>query len=101
MTHAYESWLGPFGWGIFFIGLVVAIILFAIRKRFYPVMYLVSTALYIFSVGFIIDAFDFERNGIFSMLAISTVVFIGVGWYVGRKFEKMKDMFSSSLSRKR
>ena len=101
MTHAYTSWLGPFGWGIFFIGLVVAIILFAVRRRFYPVMYLFSTATYIFTVGFIIDAFDFERNGIFSMLAVSTFVFIGVGWYIARKFEEMKESFSSTISRKR
>ena len=53
----YSDWLAPFGWGIFFIGLVLAIILFAIRKKFYPVMYLVSVATYIFTVGFVIDAF--------------------------------------------
>lgn len=96
----YSDWLAPFGWGIFFIGLVLAIILFAIRKKFYPVMYLVSVATYIFTVGFVIDAFEFSKNMILVTLAISAVLFILLGVYIGFKFEKLKDSFSSKVPHK-
>ncbi|MBS3080507.1 hypothetical protein J4221_03475 [Candidatus Pacearchaeota archaeon] len=101
MTHAYSYWLGPFGWGIFFVGLVIAIILFAVRRKFYPVMYLVSIATYIFTVGFIIDAFDFTKNLILVTLAITSIVFIVIGIYIAHKFERLKDSFSDSIQRKK
>ena len=93
----YSMWLAPFGWGIFFIGLVVAIILFAIKKRFYPVMYLISIATYIFTVGFVIDAFSFNKNMILVTLAVSSLLFILAGVYIGIKFEKAKDSFLDAL----
>jgi len=97
---AYAPWLGVFGWSIFFIGLIVAIILFSIRKKFYPVMYLVSIATYIFTVGFVIEAFDFNKNLILITLAISSGVFILAGVYMAAKFEKHKDDFVKSVPHK-
>ena len=92
----YSLWLAPFGWGIFFIGLVVAIILFAINRKFYPVMYLISIATYIFTIGFVIDAFDFGKNLILLSLAVSAVIFIIAGVYLAKKFEKRKTTPKSS-----
>lgn len=89
----YGLWLAPFGWGIFFIGLVAAIILFAIKRKFYPVMHLVSVATYIFTIGFVIDAFDLTRDAILLLLALSAVIFILLGWYYSRKFAKSKEEF--------
>lgn len=97
----YSAWLGPFGWGIFFIGVVLAIILFAIKKKFYPVMYLISIATYIFTVGFIIDAFDFGKNLILTTLAISSIGFILIGLYIAHKFERLKDNFSEAIPARR
>ena len=93
----YSDWLAPFGWGIFFIGLVIAIILFAIRRKFYPVMYLVSIAIYIFTVGFVIDAFEFNKNMILVTLAVSALLFILAGIYISIKFEKTKHSFLDTL----
>jgi uncharacterized membrane protein YvlD (DUF360 family) len=86
----YSAWLGPYGWSIFFFGLVAAIILFAIRRKFYPVMYLVSIALYIFTIGFVL-----------LLLAFSAVVFILLGLDFSRKHDKRKSRFASSIPRKK
>jgi predicted membrane protein len=98
---AYSLWLAPFGWGIFFVGLVVAVILFAIKRNFYPVMYLISIALYIFTTGFIIDAFNFGKNLILMILSLSALVFISLGWYFSHKFEKRKTLFAKSIPNKK
>lgn len=98
---AYSPWLGAFGWGIFFLGLVFAIILFSIKRKFYPVMHLVSIATYIFTVGFIIDAFDIGKNGVLLLLAFSAVIFIVLGFYFSTKFKKDKESFVSRIPSKR
>ena len=89
----YAPWLGPFGWGIFFIGLVGAIIVFAIKRKFAPVMYLVSIATYIFTVGFIIDVLNFAQSGILLTLGFSAVIFILLGLYFSHKFSRKKESF--------
>jgi len=96
MGH-YALWLAPFGWGIFFIGLIIAIVLFAIKRKFYPVMYLVSIATYIFTIGFVIDAFDLSKNWVLLLLAISSVIFILVGLYISHKFNSIKERFENSI----
>src|SRR3989344_5434154 len=93
----YSVWLGAFGWGIFFIGVLAAVILFAVRRKFYPVMYLVSIATYIFTVGFIIDALNVGRNGVLILLALSAVLFISLGYYFSTKFTKEKEEFVRSI----
>ncbi len=98
---AYSTWLSVLGWGIFFIGLVLAIVLFAIRKKFYPVMYVVSVALYIFTIGFIIDAFNIGKEGNLILLAFSALVFIVLGMYFGKKYQKNKDELIQSIPVKR
>jgi membrane protein implicated in regulation of membrane protease activity len=97
----YSAWLGPYGWSIFFFGLVAAIILFAIRRKFYPAMYLVSIAVYIFTIGFVIDAFDLGRNWVLLLLALSAVVFILLGLDFSRKHDKRKSKFASSIPRRK
>jgi len=76
------------GHGIFWIGLVVAIILYAMKRKWHPIMYLISVSLYIFTVGFVIDVFDLSKNGILLSLAFSAVVMIGVGFYLSKKLKK-------------
>lgn len=97
----YSPWLSPFGWGIFITGLIVAIILFIIRRKFYPVMYLVSIATYIFTIGFIIDAFDVGKNITLLLLALSAIIFIVLGIYFGSKFTKSKREFEANIPSKR
>lgn len=97
----YSPWLGPFGWSIFFFGLVAAVVLFAIKRKFYPVMYLLSIATYIFTIGFVSDAFDINKNGILLLLAFSAIIFIFLGWYFSTKFSKEKEDFFSRISPRR
>ncbi len=97
----YSIWLAPFGWGIFFTGLVVAIILFAIKRKFYPVIYLVSIATYIFTIGFVIDAFDLSKNWTLFLLALSAIIFIILGVYFAKKFEARKSEFRETIPKKR
>lgn len=101
MVHSYSYWLGPFGWGIFFIGLVIAIILFLVKRKFYPVMYLVSVALYVFTFGFVIDAFDMGKNSILLLLAFSSLIFILAGVYFSYKFKSKKVSFEQSIPSRR
>jgi hypothetical protein len=74
------------GWGVFWISFVLAIILFAKYKRIYPVFYLISVALYIFTAGFIIDVFNLGKFGILSVLVISAIVFMVLGYYLSKVF---------------
>lgn len=72
------------GWGIFFVSFVVAIILFSRYKRIYPVFYLISVALYIFTAGFIIDVYKFQEFGILATLVFSAIVFMILGYYLSK-----------------
>ena len=98
---AYSIWLGALGWGIFSLALVIAIILFLIKRKFYPIMYLISVSTYIFTIGFVIDAFDFNKNMILLTLAASSAVFIFMGYHMSVKFEKHKKDFADSISSKK
>jgi CDP-diglyceride synthetase len=82
------AWYPFLGYGIFWIGLVVSIILYAMKRKFYPIMYLISVSLYIFTVAFIIDVFELSKNGILLTLAFSALVMIGLGIYLSKKFQK-------------
>lgn len=82
------AWYPFLGYGIFWIGLIVSIILYAMKRKWYPIMYLISVSLYIFTVGFIIDVFELSKNGILLTLALSALVMIGLGVYLSKKFQK-------------
>jgi len=82
------AWYPILGYGIFWIALVVAIIMYAMKRKWHPIMYLISVALYIFTVGFVIDVFQFSKNGILLILAFSALVMIGLGLYLSKKFRK-------------
>ena len=93
----YSYWLAPFGWGIFFIGLIAAIVLYSVYKRLSPVMYLISIATYIFTVGFVIDMFDFGKNGVVVILAVSAAFFIFLGWHFSQRVTRQKEEFASRI----
>ena len=82
---ATEAFWYPFlGWGVFWIGMILAIVLFAIYKKLYPVLYLVSISLYIFTIGFMIDVFHFEKFAVLASLVVSALVFMGLGYYLSQ-----------------
>jgi len=72
------------GMGVFWIGLIVAIILFATYKKIYPVFYMASIALYIFTASFMIDVFHLGKLAILSTLVFSAVVFMVLGYYLSQ-----------------
>ncbi len=72
------------GWGIFWIALIIGIILFIKFRMIYPIIYLISVSLYIFTAGFTIDVFKFEKLGILSTLIISAIIFMVLGYYFSR-----------------
>lgn len=72
------------GWGVFWISFVLAIILFAKYRRLYPVLYMISIALYIFTAGFAIEVFNFGKLGILSTLIISAILFMIIGYYLSK-----------------
>jgi hypothetical protein len=78
------------GWGVFWVAFVLAIVLFATYRRLYPVMYMVSVALYIFTTGFMIDVFDFEKGGILLTLVFSALLFMGLGYYLSKVLHLQK-----------
>ncbi|MEK6860069.1 MAG: hypothetical protein AABX54_04615 [Nanoarchaeota archaeon] len=80
------------GWGVFWISLIIGIILFISFRKVYPIIYLISVALYIFTAGFTIDVFNFEKLGILTTLIISAVLFMVLGYYFSRviNFKQLK-----------
>jgi hypothetical protein len=79
-------WYPFLGWGIFWISLVASIILFAIYKKMYPIFYLISIALYVFTCGFAINVFEFGKLQILTTLLFSAILFMGLGYYFSKIF---------------
>lgn len=75
---------GMLGWFVFWISLIIAIVLFAVYKKLYPVFYLVSVALYIFTAGYMIDVFEIGRFGILLTLVFSAILFMILGYYLSQ-----------------
>jgi hypothetical protein len=79
------SWAQIVEHSILWIGLVSVITTYVVKRKWYPLMYLISIALYIFTAVFIIDKFDVSKNWILLILVFSTVVMIWLGYYLSRK----------------
>ena len=83
MVYGFYPFLG---WTVFWISSIIGIILFISYKKMYPVLYLISVSLYIFTAGFMIDVFEFSRFGILSTLVLSTLIFMLLGYYLSKVF---------------
>ena len=70
---------------IFLIGLVVAVLLFAAKKKWFMIMYLISICVYIFTIGFVVDVFDLSKDQILLILAFSSGIMIGAGVYLSKE----------------
>ncbi|MBT3643004.1 hypothetical protein HN604_03970 [archaeon] len=81
MAYGFYPFLGM---ALFWISLIIGIILFANYKKIYPVFYMISVALYIFTAGFAIDVFNIAKFGILSILVISAIIFMGLGHYFSK-----------------
>lgn len=79
------------GWGAFWISLIASVVLFSVYKKIYPIFYLISVALYVFTIGFAIDVFNFSRFGILISLIFSAVLFMILGYYLSKVFHLHTD----------
>ena len=78
-------WFNILGDVIFLIGLVVAVLLFATKKKWFMIMYLISICVYIFTIGFVVDVFDLSKDQILLILAFSAGIMIGAGVYLSKE----------------
>lgn len=85
---AYGEWYPFLGWADFIISLIIAIIIYAKSRKFYPIFYLIAISLYVFTAGFYIDVYDLTRGGILMVLVISAVLFMLAGWYFSKIFRR-------------
>lgn len=81
-------WYPFLGYGVFWIALVVSIILYAMKRKWYPLTYLISISLYVFTIGFVIDVFDLSKNWILLLLGFSSIIMIGLGLYLSKKVRR-------------
>lgn len=89
MSHYIGHYWYPFlGYGVFWLGLIVSIALYAIKRKWYPIMYIIAISLYIFTVGFVIDVFDLSKNWVLLILAFSSILMILLGTYLSKKFRR-------------
>lgn len=77
-------WYPFVGWTVFWIAFVAGIILFILYKKLYTIFYLVSIALYIFTIAFMIDVFNFPSIGILATLVFSALLFMLLGFYLSK-----------------
>jgi len=83
---AYGEWYPVVGWLVFIVGLVTSIVMFSNTKKLYHVFYVASISLYIFTAAFYMDVFNLTKGGILTVLVISAVLFMVLGWYFSRIF---------------
>jgi uncharacterized membrane protein YvlD (DUF360 family) len=72
------------GYLVFWAALIASIILYVVKRKAYPIAYLISVSLYVFTVGYVIDVFDFSKNGVMLILAFSALLMIFMGWFITR-----------------
>jgi len=84
------AWYPILGWGVFWIALIVSIILYATKRKWYPILYIISVSIYVYTVSFVIDAFDLSKNWILLILAFSAILMILLGLYLSKKFKSTK-----------
>src|SRR3989338_700669 len=63
-------------------------LLFAMKKKWFMIMYLISICVYIFTIGFVIDVFDLSKDQILLILAFSSGVMIAAGVYLSKEHKK-------------
>jgi len=95
-----EIWLTSLGWGVFVLAVIIAIIIFSMKRKFYPIMFLLSIATYVYTIGFAIDKFSIGKNGILGLLIFSALLLILLGVYFSYKFKSKKSDFLSKAPRR-
>jgi len=79
------AWYPVLGHALFWGSLVLGIVLFIRKRKWFPILYLASIAFYAFTVGFVIDVFDVTREIVLLLLAFSSALMMGLGYYLSRE----------------
>ena len=79
------SWSSLMSYASLWIGLIASIMIYSTKGKWYPIMYVISVSVYIFTFGFVIDAFNLSKDGILILLIFSTIIMIGLGFHLSRK----------------
>lgn len=79
------EWSIPLGILTFLVAIGFAIYYYLAYKKFFLVVFIASIATYIFSVFYIWDVFELEKNLVLILLAIS----VGIMFYLGHYFSKL------------
>ncbi|MBI2574506.1 hypothetical protein HYV82_01330 [Candidatus Woesearchaeota archaeon] len=73
------------GFLVFWVALIAAIILYANFRKFSHIMYVISVSIYVFTVSYVVDVFSVGKNGIIMLLAFSSILMLGLGFYLKRR----------------
>lgn len=80
--------IGGIFWVTFVISLIACIVFlivsYAMTRKFYSLMYVLSVFSYINFIAFTIDAFDLSKNWIIFLLGLSSVLLIGLGIFFSK-----------------
>lgn len=78
----YADWSIAVGVLVFIIAIIVASIYYFRYKKIFLISFIASISIFVFSVFYMIDVFDFtDKNIILAILAISTIIMFLVGRY--------------------
>ena len=81
MAYGQVEWSAPVGVLILLIALVIAAIYYFRYKKIYLITFVASLSTYVFSIFFIWDVFELNKNLVLLILAISTLIMILIGKY--------------------
>ncbi|MSS74295.1 hypothetical protein EXS72_01510 [Candidatus Pacearchaeota archaeon] len=82
-----DYWYPFLGWSTLTISTILAIILYVIYRKLYPLFYLISISLYVFTAGFIIDVFNLPKGAILMVLVVSALLFMWMGLHFSKIFQ--------------
>ncbi len=79
-------------WPVFLVLLVpLLVVLFVVYlrgKKLYRLCYICSVFTYAMLAMYVIDAYDLRRNSIVLILAFSSLLMIGIGWWMHKRREE-------------
>ncbi|MBI2545526.1 MAG: hypothetical protein HYW22_02965 [Candidatus Aenigmarchaeota archaeon] len=75
--------------GEFFVGVIIALALYANTRKLFPLMYEISVLFYIFTVAYVIEEFNLSKDMTVIILAVSAVIMILLGFYLSRQIQQI------------
>ena len=96
MVIQEAGWSIALGIVIFIIGIIVSMIYYFAYKKLFLISYIASISTYIFSVFYMLDVYNLNKNYVLLILFLSSILMIFLGKYFS-KFKLKKDKLHTSL----